>query len=81
MNKPSKVALAFHGSNESNFPSILRSGLLVPGQNSKKRIYYIFIFYKILDDIKHATDVGYWGKGIYLSPDPVRNSLEFLLVN
>eukprot|EP01114_Cavostelium_apophysatum_P018212 TRINITY_DN5591_c0_g1_i1.p1 TRINITY_DN5591_c0_g1~~TRINITY_DN5591_c0_g1_i1.p1 ORF type:complete len:684 (+),score=208.72 TRINITY_DN5591_c0_g1_i1:62-2053(+) len=46
--------LAFHGTAAGNVPNIVRAGLLVPGEKGHK----------------HATDSGWWGKGIYLSPNP-----------
>jgi len=48
--------IAYHGTSEANLTSILERGLLVPGQGEGK-------------DVKHATDNGWWGGGIYLSPD------------
>eukprot|EP00005_Dracoamoeba_jomungandri_P003913 CAMPEP_0174259430 /NCGR_PEP_ID=MMETSP0439-20130205/8254_1 /TAXON_ID=0 /ORGANISM="Stereomyxa ramosa, Strain Chinc5" /LENGTH=198 /DNA_ID=CAMNT_0015343311 /DNA_START=270 /DNA_END=863 /DNA_ORIENTATION=- len=48
--------LAYHGTAESNIESILERGLLVPETGEGK-------------DVSHATDTGYWGKGIYLSPN------------
>jgi len=47
--------IGFHGTSEGNIPNIVRSGLLVPGAGNK---------------IGHATDTGWYGKGIYLSPNP-----------
>jgi len=49
--------IAYHGTAEANIGSILEKGLLVPGQGPDGR------------NVKHATDTGYWGKGIYLSPN------------
>eukprot|EP01087_Luapelamoeba_hula_P016273 TRINITY_DN49_c1_g1_i1.p1 TRINITY_DN49_c1_g1~~TRINITY_DN49_c1_g1_i1.p1 ORF type:complete len:816 (+),score=176.19 TRINITY_DN49_c1_g1_i1:2-2449(+) len=46
--------LAYHGTAEHNIDSILDKGLLVPGQDKA---------------VGHATDTGWWGKGIYLSPN------------
>jgi hypothetical protein len=54
--RPYRAALAFHGSMEGNFPSIMRLGLVVPGQDN---------------NVSHATDTGFWGRGIYLSPNYV----------
>jgi len=48
--------IAYHGTAETNINSILDRGLLVPGQGKGA-------------DVKHATDSGWWGKGIYLSPN------------
>jgi len=49
--------IAYHGTAETNINSILERGLLVPGVGEGH-------------DVTHATDNGWWGKGIYLSPDP-----------
>jgi len=50
--------LGYHGTNEKNVPSIVEMGLLVPGK-------------KGLDGkkVKHQTDAGWYGRGIYLSPN------------
>jgi hypothetical protein len=48
--------IAYHGTAETNINSILERGLLVPGMGEGK-------------DVNHATDNGWWGKGIYLSPN------------
>jgi len=48
--------MAYHGTAETNINSILERGLLVPGRGKGK-------------DIGHATDTGFWGGGIYLSPN------------
>ncbi|KAL6052497.1 Low molecular weight neuronal intermediate filament [Balamuthia mandrillaris] len=48
--------MAYHGTSENNIESILEKGLLVPGVGKGL-------------NIQHATDTGYWGKGIYLSPN------------
>eukprot|EP01088_Endostelium_zonatum_P019541 TRINITY_DN6794_c0_g2_i1.p1 TRINITY_DN6794_c0_g2~~TRINITY_DN6794_c0_g2_i1.p1 ORF type:complete len:598 (-),score=118.29 TRINITY_DN6794_c0_g2_i1:48-1679(-) len=48
--------IAYHGTSETNINSILDRGLLVPGVGKGK-------------DVAHKTDNGWWGKGIYLSPD------------
>jgi len=48
--------IAYHGTAEANITSILERGLLVPGHGEGK-------------DVKHATDNGWWGGGIYMSPD------------
>jgi diadenosine tetraphosphate (Ap4A) HIT family hydrolase len=48
--------IAYHGTAEGNIDSILDRGLLVPGMGEGT-------------DVAHATDNGWWGKGIYLSPD------------
>jgi len=53
----SKPNIAYHGTAEANINSILERGLLVPGKGSGA-------------DVKHATDNGWWGGGIYLAPDP-----------
>lgn len=42
--------------NQQNIESILDKGLLVPGKGKGK-------------DVGHATDTGFWGGGIYLSPN------------
>jgi len=49
--------IGYHGTAETNINSILERGLLVPGIGEGQ-------------DVTHATDNGWWGKGIYLSPDP-----------
>lgn len=49
-------SIAYHGTAEANINSILEKGLLVPGKGAGK-------------DVGHATDNGWWGGGIYLSPD------------
>jgi len=49
--------IAYHGTAEANINSILERGLLVPGMGEG-------------GDVRHATDNGWWGKGIYLAPDP-----------
>jgi len=51
-----KPQIAFHGTAEQNIESILERGLLVPGKGQGK-------------DVGHATDSGFWGGGIYLSPN------------
>ena len=51
-----KPNIAYHGTSQNNINSILDRGLLVPGVGKGA-------------DVKHATDSGWWGKGIYLSPD------------
>jgi len=52
-----KPRLAFHGTTAANIESISTRGLLVPGSAA---------------GVKHITDNGYYGKGIYLSPSYVR---------
>lgn len=52
------VELAFHGTPAQNVNSILSKGLLVPETGLGKKVH-------------HTTDKGWYGKGIYLSPDPV----------
>jgi len=52
----SKPQVAYHGTAENNVNSILDRGLLVPGKGEGK-------------DVVHSTDNGWWGGGIYLSPD------------
>ncbi|KAL6080669.1 putative eukaryotic translation initiation factor subunit eif-4f [Balamuthia mandrillaris] len=47
--------LAFHGTRSHFIPSIVSKGLLVPESEP---------------GVKHVTDSGWYGKGIYLSPDP-----------
>jgi hypothetical protein len=47
------VTMAFHGTSPYNIENILKIGLVVPGTHG----------------VEHATDTGYWGKGIYLSPN------------
>jgi len=48
-----KPELAFHGTRDKkNIEGICEKGLLVPGTGN----------------VKHATDKGYYGRGIYLSP-------------
>jgi aprataxin and PNK-like factor len=51
-----KPCIAYHGTAETNINSILEKGLLVPGKGDGKTV-------------QHATDSGWWGGGIYLSPD------------
>eukprot|EP01119_Soliformovum_irregulare_P011711 TRINITY_DN2962_c0_g1_i1.p1 TRINITY_DN2962_c0_g1~~TRINITY_DN2962_c0_g1_i1.p1 ORF type:complete len:560 (+),score=137.88 TRINITY_DN2962_c0_g1_i1:29-1708(+) len=46
--------IAFHGTAAANIPNIVRIGLVVPGSHG----------------VQHATDTGFYGKGIYLSPNP-----------
>jgi len=55
--KLAQPQIAYHGTAEQNIDSILERGLLVPGMGEG-------------GDVKHATDNGWWGKGIYLAPDP-----------
>jgi hypothetical protein len=45
-----------HQHGQQNIESILDKGLLVPGKGKGK-------------DVGHATDTGFWGGGIYLSPN------------
>ncbi|ELR21503.1 Poly(ADPribose) polymerase catalytic domain containing protein [Acanthamoeba castellanii str. Neff] len=52
--------LGFHGTPEANIPNILQQGLLVPGTHG----------------VINRTDDGYYGAGIYLSPD-ARTSLGY----
>jgi hypothetical protein len=54
-----KPELAYHGTSEATVPLIMKNGLLVPGKNYGGDI----------GTIGHATDTGFWGKGIYLSPN------------
>ena len=49
-----KPKLAFHGTRAEKIGSITDKGLLVPGTLG----------------VTHATDSGWYGKGIYLSPNP-----------
>jgi len=49
-----KPQMCYHGTSEQNIQNIINKGLLVPGAKS---------------GIAHATDTGYWGEGIYLSPN------------
>ncbi|ELR24964.1 UBA/TSN domain containing protein [Acanthamoeba castellanii str. Neff] len=51
-----RPSMAYHGTAEQNIESILDKGLLVPGKGKGK-------------DVGHATDTGFWGGGIYLSPN------------
>eukprot|EP01029_Cantina_marsupialis_P011477 TRINITY_DN2559_c0_g1_i2.p1 TRINITY_DN2559_c0_g1~~TRINITY_DN2559_c0_g1_i2.p1 ORF type:complete len:569 (+),score=173.00 TRINITY_DN2559_c0_g1_i2:83-1789(+) len=46
--------LAFHGTAEANIPKIAETGFRVPGQNGHT----------------HATDTGWYGKGVYFSEFP-----------
>jgi len=50
-----KPTMAYHGTLEANIPLICEKGLLVPGKDN--------------NEVKHVTDEGWYGKGIYLSPD------------
>lgn len=69
--KYAKPSLAFHGTASKNIPSIARKGLLVPGRGA-----YVTACPAITcisnapaeSGIRHRTDNGYYGKGIYLSP-------------
>jgi len=54
--KLARPQIAYHGTAEQNIESILERGLLVPGKGRGK-------------DVGHATDTGFWGGGIYLSPN------------
>jgi len=47
--------LAWHGTADVSIDGIRRKGLLVPGKGNA---------------IGHLTDNGWWGKGIYVSPNP-----------
>ena len=52
------VELAFHGTRDTHLNSILGNGILLPGErNSAGRT------------VRHQNDTGYYGRGIYLSPD------------
>jgi len=51
----SKPRIAYHGTRANLVPSITDRGLLVPGSAS---------------GVGHVTDSGWYGKGIYLSPNP-----------
>jgi len=48
-----KPEMVFHGTPQERIGSILEKGLLVPGTGQ----------------VTHTTDSGFWGKGIYLSPN------------
>lgn len=50
----SKPVLAFHGTAEANILPICETGFKIPGQ----------------DGHKHATDTGWYGKGVYFSEFP-----------
>jgi hypothetical protein len=50
-----KPRLAYHGTRANLINSITERGLLVPGT---------------APGVRHVTDSGFWGRGIYLSPDP-----------
>lgn len=50
--------VAYHGTSNARIPSIVRQGLLVPGLG-------------VGSSVSQKTGVGYYGKGIYLSPDPM----------
>lgn len=54
-----KIRVGYHGTSEEALPSILQKGLLVPGRGN---------------DVGHKSDTGWWGGGIYLSPDPMVSS-------
>eukprot|EP01091_Cochliopodium_minus_P002763 TRINITY_DN12618_c0_g1_i1.p1 TRINITY_DN12618_c0_g1~~TRINITY_DN12618_c0_g1_i1.p1 ORF type:complete len:735 (-),score=221.33 TRINITY_DN12618_c0_g1_i1:60-2231(-) len=56
-----KYELVYHGTSSTNITSILKNGLLVPGKN------YIIDGKPLC--IGHATDTGWYGKGIYTSPN------------
>eukprot|EP01124_Arcella_intermedia_P014927 TRINITY_DN21480_c0_g1_i1.p1 TRINITY_DN21480_c0_g1~~TRINITY_DN21480_c0_g1_i1.p1 ORF type:complete len:962 (-),score=266.88 TRINITY_DN21480_c0_g1_i1:38-2923(-) len=49
--------IAYHGTSADRIDSILEKGLLVPGKGLGK-------------NVTHSTDTGWWGGGIYLSPNP-----------
>lgn len=49
-----KYELAYHGTDPKNIDSICEKGLLVPGKGN---------------NVGHATDTGWYGKGIYTSPN------------
>ena len=51
-NGSAKILIVFHGTAKHNFRSIIDSNLKVPDGQ----------------EVKHATDEGYFGKGIYTSP-------------
>lgn len=51
----SQTTLAFHGTRGDLIPSITNKGLLVPGT---------------APGVEHVTDSGWYGCGIYLSPNP-----------
>jgi hypothetical protein len=46
--------LAFHGTAEKNIKAIAKTNFVVPGTHG----------------VKHATDTGWYGKGIYFSEYP-----------
>lgn len=50
----SDCRVCFHGTLEKNVQPIIEKGLLVPDGKT----------------VVHSTDTGYWGKGIYVSPNP-----------
>jgi len=54
MKERAKPQIAYHGTANDRIHSILEKGLLVPGQNN---------------DVTHKSDSGWWGGGIYVSPD------------
>jgi len=54
-----KIRVGYHGTSEEALPSILAKGLLVPGKRN---------------NVEHRSDTGWWGGGIYLSPDPIVSS-------
>jgi len=49
----SSIEIGFHGTASKNIDNICRIGLVVPGTHG----------------VGHATDTGWYGKGIYLSPN------------
>lgn len=52
--KMSYPVLAFHGTKENNIHSICNTGFRVPGE----------------ENFEHATDTGYYGRGVYFSEYP-----------
>eukprot|EP01088_Endostelium_zonatum_P004878 TRINITY_DN1623_c0_g3_i1.p1 TRINITY_DN1623_c0_g3~~TRINITY_DN1623_c0_g3_i1.p1 ORF type:complete len:408 (+),score=72.98 TRINITY_DN1623_c0_g3_i1:75-1298(+) len=55
----SKVRLAFHATGQDRVFGIVSSGLVVPGSAMKNGE----------EEVKHRTDNGWYGKGIYLTPE------------
>ena len=58
---------AYHGTAVARLPSIVRNGLLVGGMcgccvHQTRQVPGQLV--------THRTDSGFWGRGIYLSPDP-----------
>jgi hypothetical protein len=76
------LEIAYHGTAEANINSILEKGLLVPGKGAGMNYskFMCFLCSFLGKDIGHATDTGWWGGGIYLSPDHNLSMYEFRVI-